>query len=269
MKRNLILLEYILIVTVFLTPLISFANKEKPTSGMVLIPSGEFFMGAPDDEGYKECKKYYKICRRDWYADENPRHKVHIDEFFMDQFEVSQEDFEKVMKYNPSYFKGEKLPIESITWSEANSFCQRVGKRLPTEAEWEKAAKGGKGLKFSWGMKFESLKGNFCDENCKHNWKLSQFDDENTTTSPVGSFPPNAYGLYDMSGNVWEWVSDWYDSKYYESASINNPPGPKKGTEKILRGGSWSGEPSTLRTSFRFRLLPENKNFHIGFRCAK
>ncbi len=248
---------------------IVFAGEGEAPPGMKLIPSGEFMMGSEKNEGYKECKKYYKVCRKDWYIDENPQHMVNIDSFFLDKYEVSQGEYQKVMGNNPSQFIGKNLPVESVTWEDANKYCRKIGKRLPTEAEWEKAAKGGKGFKFSWGMEFESLKGNFCDTNCKNNWKLNQFDDENKNTSPIGSFPPNAYGLYDMSGNVWEWVSDWYDVNYYKNASRNNPKGPRKGTEKILRGGSWLGEPSTLRTSFRFRLLPENKNFHIGFRCAK
>ena len=173
--------------------------------------------------------------------------------FSMDKYEVTQKEYEKVMGNNPSEFKGSNLPVEQVTWYEAKDYCKKVGKRLPTEWEWEKAAKGGRNSIYPWGDEFESGKANICDVNCEHDWKSSEFDDGYKTTSPVGSYPPNGYGLYDMAGNVWEWTSSDWD---------------KEGKYKVLRGGSWDGNPYNTRSANRYNNGP-GLRIGFGFRCAQ
>ena len=172
-----------------------------------------------------------------------------------------------MMGKNPSRFKGDNLPVERVLWTEANEYCEKAGKRLPTEAEWEKAARGGTDTLYPWGNEVESGKANFCDVNCKAYIKAQQFDDGYKTTAPVGSYPPNGYGLYDMAGNVWEWVSDWFDKKYYENAPRKNPKGPPKGMKKGLRGGSWGNNASAMRISSR-SWAHNSRVSRRGFRCA-
>lgn len=205
---------------------------------MVLIPSGKFRMG-----GYLE-------------LDQSPIHDVYLDSYFIDTYEVKQEEFERVMQYNPSRHKGKKLPVEFIDWYEANEYCHKINKRLPTEAEWEKAVRGGTNSKFYWGN----------TTNKKYSWsKLNSKD----ITHPVGQKAPNSYGIYDMSGNVWEWVSDWYASDYYQISPYRNPKGPDSGDFKVQRGGSWSNSGDYLASSYRMVYGPLGKDEFNGFRCAK
>ena len=149
---------------------------------MVLIPAGEFKFGEFD---------FFKI--------------LNLDSFYIDKYEVTQKKFTEIMKKNSSKFEDENRPVEKVTWYKADLYCKQIGKRLPTEAEWEKAARGGSNSLFYWGNKMESGKANFCDKNCDENHKNLDIDDGYKNTAPVGSFPPNRYGLYDMAGNVSEW----------------------------------------------------------------
>ncbi len=238
--------------------------------GMVRILAGSFTMGADPVVGLKECEKYYhRKCKRSWYEDEGPPHEVVLDEFFIDKYEVTQEDFKEKMGTNLSEFKGKKLPVDSVTWEEASMYCKMVGKRLPTEAEWEKAAKGGKNFSYFWGDSFESGYSNFCDINCEDVKKSKEFDDGYKNTAPIKQFKPNGYGLFDTAGNVFEWVADWYSKGTYKSKNTENPKGPLNGKEKVVRGGSWSYSPRYLRTTDRFKHPPLDRNSQIGFRCAK
>lgn len=205
---------------------------------MVLIPSGKFRMG-----GYLE-------------SDQSPIHDVYLDSYFIDTYEVMQDEFERVMKYNPSMHKGKKLPVEFIDWYEADEYCHKINKRLPTEAEWEKAVRGGTNSKFYWGNK------------TNENFSWSKLNSENIT-HPVGHKVPNSYGVYDMSGNVWEWVSDWYASDYYHNSPYLNPKGPDSGDFKVQRGGSWSNVGDYLASSYRMVYGPLGKDEFNGFRCAK
>ncbi len=190
------------------------------TSGMVLIPSGKFAAG--EAGSLKE---------------------TFAQAFYIDSYEVTQEQYEKVMGKNPSHFKGPKLPVEKVTWAEAKEYCKRIGKRLPTSTEWEKAVRGGTSSKYHWG---ETLKKNMANcDGCG-----SKFD--GLKTAPVGSFSPNRFGLYDMVGNVWEWVEDSHDS--------NN---------KVLRGGSWLDDAGFMKSGSFYFVSPENRSSDIGFRCAK
>ena len=212
---------------------------EPPSSpgppGMVKIPGGTFYAGAQNES-------------------DNPVRELEIGTFSMDKYEVTQAEYEKVMGNNPSIFKGSNLPVENVTWHEAETYCRRVGKRLPTEWEWEKAAKGGSNTMYPWGNEVLPGKANFCDVNCEFSWKASRFDDGYKYTAPVGSYPPNGFGLYDMAGNVWEWTASDYDDG---------------GGHKVLRGGSWNYIADYLRSADRYGDDPGNHHFNNGFRCVQ
>ena len=243
--------------------------KKRVPPGMVRIPAGEFFVGLEPYRAYKECKKYSGRCKKDFFEDEGPVHRIMLEAFYLDKFEVTQLDFERVMGENPSKFEEPNLPVERVTWQEAKEYCEKIDKRLPTEAEWEKAAKGRADLLYPWGDHVESGKANFCDLSCGSNWKASQFEDGYKYTAPVGSYAPNGYGLYDMAGNVWEWVADWYGEVYYKNNIVYNPKGPSAGGKRALRGGSWKSRPTHLRIANRSGFKPSRRSSRIGFRCAK
>ncbi|MFQ5671933.1 MAG: formylglycine-generating enzyme family protein [Nitrospinales bacterium] len=216
----------------FLFFLLVAASPPGSQEAMVLIPGGQFHMGS-NDHG----------------LDEKPVHVVRLDSFYMDKYEVTQRDFERVMGKNPSRFKGADRPVDRATWFAAKAYCRKVGKRLPTEAEWEYAIRGGsKGGGFG-GFWF---KGN-----------------SNKQTHPVGLKQPNALGLYDMLGNLWEWVEDWYGEDYYKTGPPENPKGPPAGEFKVLRGGSWKLQASLVRPANRLRGTPGKLNYNYGFRCVR
>jgi formylglycine-generating enzyme required for sulfatase activity len=231
-------------------------GKKQAPKGMVPIPGGEYMAGADPSKGYAECVKLGGTCKQSWYSVEGPEHRVLIDDFFMDVYEVTQADYERVMGSNPSKFKGGNRPVESVTWHEAKAYCEKVGKRLPTEAEWEKAARGGTTTAYYWGN----------DSGSNYAW---YGEDWKRGHHPVGQKKPNAFGLYDMSGNVWEWTADWYDESYYRNVSRNNPKGPSNGKKKVLHGGSWTGLAVNMRSATRSRMDPTERRYDFGFRCAK
>lgn len=210
--------------------------------GMVLVEGGEFYMG---DENGNE--------------DEKPVHKVRIKSFYLDIYEVSQKEFENVMGYNPSINKNPDAPVENVTWFEANEYATKVGKRLPTEAEWEYAARGG---------------------NKTNNVKFSRTDSIiNTVYFSANSYGKahfnseakysNELGIYNMLGNVWEWCYDWYENNYYFNSDYDNPQGPQIGKYKVLRGGSWASTIENCNYFYRNSLMPTSRGPSIGFRCAK
>jgi formylglycine-generating enzyme len=211
---------------------------------MVFIPAGDFAMGS-DDPTVDPL--------------EFPFHTVYLDAFYIDTYEVTQRQYNDVMGDNPSFWLGTDLPVDSVSWSEAKSFCEKTGKRLPTEAEWEKAAKGGRNDKWSGTNELSKLK----------DYAWIHDTGANMITHSVGIRKPNGYGIYDMSGNVWEWVSDWYAPDYYKTGPRKNPQGPLKGTYKILRGGNWDNHQYEVRTTSRYPKDPDVKFRNNGFRCAK
>lgn len=261
----------LIILALFNSPRESWAGQSPSAaeSTMVRIPAGNYKTGFKIDQALSECRKHNDPCKREWFEDEEPIHTIYLNSYLMDKFEVTQEEFAREMVNNPSEFKGSHLPVEKVTWQEAQQYCKLTGKRLPTEAEWEVAAKGGEEIIYSWGNEVQSGRANFCDRHCEKRWKAKQFNDGFKTTAPVGSFPPNGYGLHDMGGNVYEWVFDWYGKEYYRSSPTKNPKGPLTGTYKVMRGGSWINYAVGTRPADRTDARPDKRLNFVGFRCAK
>ena len=159
--------------------------------------------------------------------DEQPVHEVCLSPFKMDKYEVTQGAYQATMNRNPSHFVGANLPVDRANWPDANEYCRKTGKRLPTEAEWEYAARGGTRTEFYFGDKVTGTAGNFCDSLCSNEEvRTPDITDGFSLTAPVGSFPHNPFGLYDMAGNVAEWVEDWFDAGYYRQSPKKDPRGP-------------------------------------------
>jgi sulfatase modifying factor 1 len=218
----------------------------------------------------------FKMGSTQGAVDERPVHEVCVSPFKIDKFEVTQREFQLKMETNMSLVKGANLPVESVTWIEADQYCTKSNKRLPTEAEWEFAARAGSDTPYSWGNEFDPKQANFCDKNCKENLKDTTVSDGFQTTAPVGSFPANAFGLHDMAGNVNEWVADWMADNYYRVSPKKDPTGPirservmRGGTNtKVFRGGSWSNAADELRSANRKALWVDYRIENLGFRCA-
>jgi len=190
--------------------------------------------------------------------DEMPVHKVCLDSFAMDQYEVSQERFQKVMGLSPSFFGGCKdCPVESITWKQASAYCSKLGKRLPTEAEWEYAARAGSSSKWGCGIMSTCLSGVA--------WYSGNSDKH---THPVGTRSSNSWDIYDMQGNVAEWTSDWYGHTYYAFSPKDNPKGANGGDSHSVRGGSYEDADKYMLPSVRGGFDPAFRETTIGFRCA-
>ncbi len=227
-------------------------GQNGPVKQMVLIPGGEFNMGK--NSGYPT----------DW----QPEHKVHIDSFYLDNCEVSNQeyyDFCIATSHSlPEFWGIDELrsgpdflshPVVGISLFDAEQYARWAGKRIPTEAEWEYAARGGLVDKnFPGGDTIDST--------------LANFGKKYKGIMPAGSFPANAYGLYDMAGNVWEWTTDNYRDDYYALSPYNNPKGPERSRFKAIRGGSWHSGAMCVQTYFRSGLIPSWVDFAVGFRCA-
>jgi len=190
---------------------------------------------------------------------EKPVHKVCLSSFYMDKYEVKQSEFAAVMGSNPSKFNTcPDCPVDQAIWQEAHDYCQSLGKRLPTEAEWEYAARErGK----------EAIYCNAKDTITPYEANYGAY--AGAHPSSVGSYPPNALGIYDICGNVWEWLNDYYDHDYYSKSPIHNPQGPDTAERRAIRGGSWDHQMESLRVTFRWGLLPGQRGYDNGFRCAK
>jgi formylglycine-generating enzyme required for sulfatase activity len=219
----------------------------------------------------------FQMGSNQWAVSERPIHEVCLKSFQMDKYEVSQSVFQSVMNHNPARFKGANRPVDRVTWHEAAEFCKKNNKRLPTEAEWEYAARAGTTTEYYWGNEFEGGKSNFCDSACEMNISAKNVSDGFSQTAPVGSFPANPLGLHDMAGNVHEWVTDWMDDKYYMHSPKDNPKGPMRtnpsdrkggGVRKVLRGGAWDTNATSQRSATRKGFVVDYRIDSIGFRCA-
>jgi len=193
------------------------------------------------------------------HDDDKPTHEVTISEpFYLGTCEVTQAQFERIMGSNPSNFTGADHPVEMVSWEDAVEFCRKLSEmtgesyRLPTEAEWEYAARAGISTEYYWG------------DAAGHGYAVY----DTSGTAQVGSRPPNPWGLYDMSGNVWEWCSDWYGGAYYQTSQGDNPEGLASGTFRILRGGSWRNGAANLRIARRGWNRPDRGHSHDGFRVV-
>jgi formylglycine-generating enzyme required for sulfatase activity len=211
-----------------------------PRINMAWIESGCFVMGSPEAEGD---------------ADEHPQHRVCLSGYYIDRYEVTQEEYAKVLKKNPSVFsKCPNCPVEYVSWNDAREYCERTGKRLPTEAEWEYAARAGSETRYFWGNGIDT----------GYVWYGAN---SGHRTHPVGQKRPNARGLYDMLGNVREWCSDRFSDNTYRTSTVNNPLSVT-GHFPVLRGGSWMDEAKKVRCTARASENPKTKDSMIGFRCA-
>lgn len=246
---------------------------------MALVPPGCFTMGIMEAQADYLMGFPDSTMELEDFRDQMPIHEVCFkDAFWIDVFEVTQEQFlEFTGEANlQSYFQGNDLPREQITWMEADKFCGQRGARLPTEAEWEYAARGPDSIFFPWGNVFDCRMGNFDDTEMDDPLLIvgSPNCDGFSTTSPVGSIKEGAswVGAMDLIGNVWEWVWDRYDARYYESQAqrLINPTGPIAGDLRVVRGGAWSiNEVDHLSATFRGGIDPGIAIEHLGFRCAK
>jgi formylglycine-generating enzyme required for sulfatase activity len=238
----------------------------KDGAPMRVVPAGPFPMGVPSGD-------------RDGGRDEYPRHEVFVDTFVIDKFEVTNGLYLEFVKStghrvpqnpkNPSrtLWQGNSItesvaerPVINVDWFDADAYCKWADKRLPTEAEWEKAAKGTSDRRFPWGN---------VEPTAKHlNYNQRWIGEK--TLMPVGSYDAgmSPYGVYDMAGNVWEWVNDWYDAQYYEQSPNKNPQGPDRGSKKVIRGAGWQNETPTVRIFTRVDSDPSVRNESTGFRCA-
>ena len=215
------------------------------------IPAGKFLMGSPETE-----------------KERNPmetQHEVTLTQgFWMGVYEVTQAQYQQVMGKNPSYFKGATLPVEFIIYDDAMAFCKKLSDlpaekaagrkyRLPTEAEWEYSCRAGTSTRFHFGNEMNGTQAN-------HSKSLLK------KTSPVGSYPPNAWGLYDMHGNVFEWCQDWMGA--YPKQSVTDPRGPEVGSSHVTRGGCWGFAPAFCRSASRLTISPISRGDKFGFRLA-
>ena len=222
----------------------TWAENSKVLDDMVLIPKGAFKRG----------------CNRVGPQHGAPEQAVHLDSFWIDKYEVTNKKFESIFpEHNlrrSIYGDCDDCPVSKISWYEAADYCHLVGKSLPSEAQWERAAGNGNGCEFPWGNGFDLM-----NPPARGGLKLHD------KAFPVGSFSPNGNGLYDMAGNVWEWVSDWFSIRYYYADTLHNPRGPMSGIMKVRRGGSWSDSVKAMASGYRDWSSPFSRGFtDIGFR---
>ena len=223
----------------------------KDGAEMILIPAGEFLMGSQKGQGNDN---------------ERPQHRVYLDAYYISNYEVTNEQFAQFMRgtgYDAGgdwkkYAKAgkEKHPVVCVNWDDAMAYCRWAGGTLPTEAQWEKAARGNDDRQYPWGDSWEAGR-------CKNN---------SSGTTAVGSYPGGAspYGLQDMAGNIWEWCSDWFGDKYYGSSPSRNPEGPRSGVSRVVRGGSRGiACHNSFRCANRYGDLPDFRNSYCGFRFAR
>jgi len=272
---------------------------------MVLVPEGPFEMGMDDAEIKAMIKE-----NSDWSPEmmkDAPLHTVHLSAFSIDTTEVTNAMFARFIadtnyQTEAEYFgwalvfdwsdwkrvkgadwqhpagpesglKGrENYPVVQVTWRDADAYCRWAGRRLPTEAEWEKAARGTDGRIYPWGNTDPAGDlVNFADKHTSFSWSNAAVDDGAILAAPVGSYPKgiSPYGALDMAGKVYEWTGDWYSPTYYGDSPQENPQGPQTGEKRVKRGGAWGSRKVALQTSYRDAFDPQYRGDDMGFRCAK
>jgi formylglycine-generating enzyme required for sulfatase activity len=278
----------------------------KDGAEMVLVPAGEFVMGSAPDDITSLLRRHPK-ANGAILKDEIPKHRVFLEAFYIDTYEVTNARFQRFVQATGYQTQAEREgggkirtgaktwaqvpdatwrsprgqgssiagleahPVVQVSWHDAKAYCTWAGKRLPTEAEWEKAARGPDGRLCPWGNELDGTRANFCDRNCPFAWKDTVVDDGYRSTAPVGRYEAgkSPYGTYDMAGNVWEWVADWYEARYYQRSPARNPQGPTSGTQVVLRGGSWLYTAPDFRTTERAGVPSDRRNENIGLRCVQ
>jgi formylglycine-generating enzyme required for sulfatase activity len=246
------------------------AEEKKKRERFVLIPAGEFMMGSSDG-----------------VDNEKPVHRVRISQSFeLGKYEVTQAEWEAVMKNNPSHFKGSNLPVESVSWDDAQAFIKKLNAkndgysyRLPTEAEWEYACRAGSSVDDAGSLAAMAWFGGNSGKtrlNVDEIFRTARghyrkrLDDNGAQTHPVGQKQANAWGLYDMHGNVWEWCQDWYDKDYYKNSPVADPSGPGTGSHRVTRGGGWGDIAVRCRSAVRGARPPAAQaDEGFGFRLVR
>jgi formylglycine-generating enzyme required for sulfatase activity len=248
------------VVTV--TPVVPPVAKPQLPENFVLIKGGQFTMGSPKDEKDRR--------------DDETQHEVKVSDFAMCRYAVTQEEWRMVTGLNPSSFKGNNFPVEQVSWDDCQAFIKKLNEktgggnyRLPTEAEWEYACRAGMATPFNTGENLTTDQANYDGNHPYRNFPKGVYRQK---TEPVDSFKPNVFGLYNMHGNVWEWCGDWYGNEYYEECRkkrvLENPQGPGNGSDRVLRGGSWSFNARRCRSAYRHRDYPGFRFDNVGFRLV-
>lgn len=256
--------------------------NETDGSEMVLIPAGTYLMGSTPAQTTALINTDNRLAT-DFFHAEHPQHTVSLSAFYIDRHPVTNAQYAAFIAATghptPKYWMDAPHmgiedpfpigaehgahPVVGVSYADAVAYCEWAEKRLPTEAEWEKAARGGRvNQNYPWGNESSRKHANTAGVWGKDKWLW---------TSPIGSFPPNGYGVSDMAGNVFEWCTDWYDRNYYQHSQPENPQGPETGQTRVLRGGSWSNNVFgiyQMRCAYRFHARPETRNLTIGFRCV-
>lgn len=243
-----------------------FAAEPSSFEDMGLIPAGKSQMGS--QKSLLELKPHDLFnTDRHSLGPENPAHEVYLDAFYIDIFEVTNEKYKNFVDateakiprgWGKTSFSGAQQPVVGISWKEAVTYCKWRGKRLPTEAEWEKAGRGKRPIKYPWG------------DSPPDSEKLN-YNNEKKKTIPVGSYDKGKsdYGIYDLSGNVSEWIHDWHYPEYYLYSPKENPQGPNVGHYRIIRGGNWRNNADDVDLTYRNATAPNVRNYTVGFRCAQ
>lgn len=240
-------------------------NSENLNFEMVLVQGGAFMMG------------------RDGNKEDARLHSVELEDYYIGKYEVMQYQWVMVMGSNPSQIKGDSLPVENVSWQDAQDFIVKLNKisskkyRLPSEAEWEYAARGGHKMslessKYSGGDKISELAWywrNSGDSVLRVRFANELIMNNNCRTRSIGQLKPNQLGIFDMAGNVWEWCSDWYDPDYYLESSLQNPQGPEAGKARVCRGGGYTSKARFCRNGFRFSFPPTKSYDYLGFRLVQ
>lgn len=265
---------------------------------MLLVSDGTFFMGASAESLQSECSAFRDGCQTSWFSASEPVHVVLLAPYYVDSQEVSNNAYTAFLNetenpcgtqlcldigesellfdqgdYRSPEDRGDH-PVTGVTWYGAAAYCEWRGARLPSEAEWERAAAWDDAtavaFRYPWGDDFDGELVNFCDSSCEQPQANADFADGFAETAPVTGFAAgrSPVGAYNMAGNVWEWVSDWYDPDYYSQSTDSNPLGPESGVEKVVRGGSWFDTGNFMASAIRFPSAPDNADRTIGFRCA-
>ena len=258
------------------------ATATRPIDGMqlVYVPAGQFQMGSSSEEiqdAFELCKRYWGNCDLERFHDEQPRHRVILDGFWIDRTEVTNRQYRMCVDsgycQEPACWRGPQFnapeqPVVCVSWYQAEAYCEWIGGRLPTEAEWEYAARGPKGVRYPWGNPFVGDRLNYCDATCGRPRSDAEWNDGQLYSAPPGQYPAGATwcGALDMAGNVSEWVADWYGN--YSPDRQVNPTGPSEGFLRAIRGGSWFLTRAETRTVWREGLPPSAWFDDLGFRCV-